>query len=182
MRLHSFYRGKVQIASRCPIRNLQDFAIWYTPAVAAPCQAIAANPELVYEYTHKWNTIAIVSDGSRVLGLGDIGAKAGLPVMEGKALLFKYLGGVDAWPIMLDTNDPEQIIKTVLAIQPGFDGMNLEDIAQPKCFHILDQLRERAEIPNTIRPEWVKTMAHAAIISEEPNIRGHSRQSSTPVN
>ncbi len=147
MRLHPFYHGKVQTALRCRVRDFQDFAIWYTPGVAAPCKAIQANPELVYEHTHKWNTVAIVSDGTRVLGLGDIGPKAGLPVMEGKALLYKYLGGVDAWPIMLDTKDPDKIIDTVLTIQPGFGGVNLEDISQPKCFRVLDTLRERAEIP-----------------------------------
>ncbi|HLF01559.1 MAG TPA: NADP-dependent malic enzyme [Anaerolineales bacterium] len=147
MRLHPFYRGKVETALRCRVRDFDDFAIWYTPGVATPCRAIAANPELVYEYTHKWNTVAVVSDGTRVLGLGDIGPKAGLPVMEGKALLYKYLGGVDAWPIMLDTKDPDEIISTVLRIQPGFGGVNLEDLAQPKCFRILDTLRQKAEIP-----------------------------------
>ncbi len=147
MRLHPFYRGKVEVALKARVRDFNDFAIWYTPGVAAPCRAIAEDPELVYEHTHKWNTVAVVSDGTRVLGLGDIGPKAGLPVMEGKALLFKYLGGVDAWPIMLDTKDPDKIIETVLLIQPGFGGINLEDISQPKCFRILDTLRERAEIP-----------------------------------
>jgi malate dehydrogenase (oxaloacetate-decarboxylating) len=147
MRLHPFYHGKVQTALRCRVRDFNDFAIWYTPGVAAPCKAIQADPELVYEYTHKWNTVAIVSDGTRVLGLGDIGPKAGLPVMEGKALLYKYLGGVDGWPIMLDTKDPDKIIDTVLTIQPGLGGVNLEDISQPKCFRVLDTLRERAEIP-----------------------------------
>ncbi len=147
MRLHPFYHGKVQTALRCRVRDFNDFAIWYTPGVAAPCKAIQVDPELVYEYTHKWNTVAIVSDGTRVLGLGDIGPKAGLPVMEGKALLYKYLGGVDGWPIMLDTKDPDKIIDTVLTIQPGLGGVNLEDLSQPKCFRILDTLRERAEIP-----------------------------------
>jgi malate dehydrogenase (oxaloacetate-decarboxylating) len=147
MRLHPFYHGKVQVALRCCVRDVNDFAIWYTPGVAAPCKAIAADPELVYEHTHKWNTVAVVSDGTRVLGLGDIGPKAGLPVMEGKALLYKYLGGVDAWPIMLDTKDPDKIIETVMLIQPGFGGVNLEDLSQPKCFRILDTLRTRAEIP-----------------------------------
>lgn len=147
MRLHPFYRGKVEVALKAKVRDFNDFAIWYTPGVAAPCLAIAKSPDLVYEYTHKWNTVAVVSDGSRVLGLGDIGPKAGLPVMEGKALLYKYLGGVDAWPIMLDTKDPDKIIETVLMISPGFGGINLEDISQPKCFHILDVLREKSEIP-----------------------------------
>jgi malate dehydrogenase (oxaloacetate-decarboxylating) len=147
MRLHEFYHGKVETALRCRVRDMKDFAIWYTPGVAAPCRAIAENPDLVYEYTHKWNTVAVVSDGTRVLGLGDIGPKAGLPVMEGKGLLYKYLGGVDAWPIMLDTKDPDELIDIVLKIQPGFGGVNLEDISQPKCFRILDTLRDRAEIP-----------------------------------
>lgn len=147
MKLHPFYRGKVEVAIKSRIRDFNDFAIWYTPGVAAPCRAIAEDPELVYEYTHKWNTVAVVSDGSRVLGLGDIGPKAGLPVMEGKALLYKYLGGVDAWPIMLDTKDPDKIIEAVSLIQPGFGGVNLEDISQPKCFRVLDTLRARAEIP-----------------------------------
>jgi len=147
LRLHPFYHGKVETTLRCRVRDFDDFAIWYTPGVAAPCKAIAADPELVYDHTHKWNTVAIVSDGTRVLGLGDIGPKAGLPVMEGKALLFKYLGGVDAWPIMLDTKDPDKIIEAVLLIQPGFGGVNLEDLSQPKCFRILDTLRQKAEIP-----------------------------------
>jgi len=147
MILHPFYRGKVETVLKCCVRDFNDFAIWYTPGVAAPCRAIAADPEKVYDYTNKWNTVAVVSDGTRVLGLGDIGPKAGLPVMEGKALLYKYLGGVDGVPIMLDTKDPDQIINTVLMLQPGWGGVNLEDISQPKCFRILDTLREKAEIP-----------------------------------
>jgi len=147
MILHPFYRGKIETVLKCCVRNFDDFAIWYTPGVAAPCRAIAQDPELVYEYTNKWNTVAVVSDGTRVLGLGDIGPKAGLPVMEGKALLYKYLGGVDGIPIMLDTKDPDAIINTVLMLQPGLGGVNLEDISQPKCFRILDTLREKAEIP-----------------------------------
>ncbi len=147
MKLHPFYRGKIETTLKCCVRSFEDFAIWYTPGVATPCRAINENPELVYEYTNKWNTVAVVSDGTRVLGLGDIGPKAGLPVMEGKALLYKYLGGVDGVPIMLDTKDPDAIINTVLMLQPGFGGINLEDISQPKCFRILDTLREKAEIP-----------------------------------
>ncbi len=147
MVLHPFYRGKIETTLKCCVRDFNDFAIWYTPGVAAPCRAIEANPELVYEHTNKWNTVAVVSDGTRVLGLGDIGPKAGLPVMEGKALLYKYLGGVDGVPVMIDTKDPEVIINTVLLLQPGWGGVNLEDISQPKCFRILDTLREKAEIP-----------------------------------
>lgn len=147
MRLHEFYRGKMETMLKCRVRDLDDFAIWYTPGVAAPCRAIEADPDRVYELTNKWNTIAVVSDGTRVLGLGDIGPKAGLPVMEGKALLYKYLGGVDAVPIMLDTKDPDQIIQAVKWLQPAFGGVNLEDLSQPKCFRILDTLRAQCEIP-----------------------------------
>jgi malate dehydrogenase (oxaloacetate-decarboxylating) len=147
MKLHPFYRGKIETVPKACVRSLDDFAIWYTPGVAAPCRAIEKDPELVYEHTNKWNTIAVVSDCTRVLGLGDIGPKAGLPVMEGKALLFKWLGGVDAVPITLGTKDPDEIIRTVLLLQPAFGGVNLEDISQPKCFRILDTLREQAEIP-----------------------------------
>jgi malate dehydrogenase (oxaloacetate-decarboxylating) len=147
LKLHPFYRGKIETVPKACIRSLDDFAIWYTPGVAASCRAIETDPELVYEHTNKWNTVAVISDGTRVLGLGDIGPKAGLPVMEGKALLFKWLGGVDAVPVMLDTKDPDEIIRTTLLLQPAFGGVNLEDIAQPKCFRILDTLREKAEIP-----------------------------------
>ena len=147
MKLHPFYRGKMQTTPRCAVRDFNDFAIWYTPGVAEPCRAIQADKEKVYEYTNKWNTIAVVSDGTRVLGLGDIGPEAGLPVMEGKALLFKYLGGVDAVPICLDTKDPDEIIQAVKWLQPSFGGINLEDFSNPKCFYILDTLREEMEIP-----------------------------------
>jgi malate dehydrogenase (oxaloacetate-decarboxylating) len=146
MRLHPYYRGKVQTAPKCPIRGLDDFAIWYTPGVAAPCRAIHEDENLTYEYTNKGNTIAVVSDGTRVLGLGDIGPAAGLPVMEGKALIFKYLGGVDAVPICLDTRDPYRIILAVKWLQPSFGGINLEDIEQPKCFRVLDMLRTDPEV------------------------------------
>ncbi len=146
MRLHPYYRGKVQIAPKCAIRGLDDFAIWYTPGVAEPCRAISEDETLAYEYTNKGNTVAIVSDGTRVLGLGNIGATAGLPVMEGKALLFKYLGGVDAVPICLDTADPYRIILATKWLQPSFGGINLEDIEQPKCFRVLDMLRSDPEV------------------------------------
>jgi len=147
MKLHPFYQGKMQTVPKCAIRGFSDFAIWYTPGVAEPCKAIKADKEKVYEYTNKWNTIAIVSDGTRVLGLGDIGPEAAMPVMEGKALLFKYLGGVDAVPICLDTKDPDELIQAVKWLQPSFGGINLEDISNPKCFYILDTLRREMEIP-----------------------------------
>ena len=147
MRWHPFYRGKMQTLPKCIVRDFNDFAIWYTPGVAEPCKAIKADKEKVYELTNKWNTIAVVSDGSRVLGLGDIGPEASLPVMEGKALLFKYLGGVDAIPICLDTKEAVDIIQAVKWLQPSFGGINLEDISSPKCFHILDTLRKEMTIP-----------------------------------
>ena len=147
MVMHSFYRGKMQTLPRAVIRDYKDFAVWYTPGVAAPCKAIQADRDKAYEYTSKWNTVAVVSDGTRVLGLGNIGPEAAMPVMEGKAMLFKYLGGVDAVAVCLDTKDPEEIIRTVKIIQPSFGGINLEDIENPKCFHILDTLRKECRIP-----------------------------------
>ena len=147
MKLHPFYHGKMEIVPKCAIRDFNDFAIWYTPGVAEPCKAIAKDERLVYDYTNKWNMVAIITDGTRVLGLGDIGPKGGLPVMEGKSILYKYLGGVDAVPICLGTKDPDEIITAVKWLQPSFGGVNLEDISQPKCFRILDTLRATAEIP-----------------------------------
>ncbi len=147
MKLHPFYKGKIEIVPKCCVRNIDDFAIWYTPGVASVCRDIQAHPEKVYEHTNKGNMVAVVSDGTRVLGLGDIGPEAGLPVMEGKGLIFKYLGGVDAFPICLNTKDPAEIIKTVQYLAPSFGGINLEDIAQPKCFDILDELRRTMDIP-----------------------------------
>jgi len=147
MKLHAFYRGKMQTVPRCQIRSYADFACYYSPGVAAPCRAIQADESRVNEFTGRWNTIAVVTDGTRVLGLGDIGPKAGYPVMEGKCMLFKHLGGVDAVPICLGTKDPDEIIKAVKWLQPSFAAINLEDISSPKCFRILDQLRAEAEIP-----------------------------------
>jgi len=147
LKLHPFYQGKIEIIPKCTIRDFNDFAIWYTPGVAKICQVIAENKEAVYENTNKWNTVGIISDGTRVLGLGDIGPEAGLPVMEGKALLFKYLGGIDAFPICLDTKDADDIIKVIKWLQPSFGGINLEDIEKPKCFYILDRLKHEMNIP-----------------------------------
>ena len=147
LKYHPYYKGKIEVVSKVPVRTFDDFAIWYTPGVAEPCKAIRANKDLVYEHTNRWNTVAVVTDGTRVLGLGDIGPEAGYPVMEGKALLFKYLGGVDAFPICLDTKDPDAIITVVKWLQPSFGGINLEDIEQPKCFYILDRLRKETNIP-----------------------------------
>jgi malate dehydrogenase (oxaloacetate-decarboxylating) len=147
LRLHARYRGKIQTLPKCPIRGVEDFAAWYSPGAAAACRQIQAYPDAAYTYTNKGNCVAVVSDGSRVLGLGDIGPAAGLPVMEGKALLFKYLGGVDAVPLCLSARDPDWLIETVQALEPSFGGINLEDIAQPKCFHILESLRASMGIP-----------------------------------
>lgn len=147
LELHPFYKGKIETTLKACVRNFDDFAIWYTPGVSKPCLDIRDNPDRVYEHTNKWNTVAVVSDGTRVLGMGDIGPKAGMPVMEGKSLLYKYLGGVDGFPLMVDSKDPEEIIKVVKLLQPGLGGVNLEDISQPKCFYILDTLRAECEIP-----------------------------------
>lgn len=147
MKLHPYYKGKIQVDLKCVVRGIDDFAIWYTPGVAEPCRAIAKNKDDVYKYTNKANLLAVVSDGTRVLGLGDIGPEASLPVMEGKALLFKYLGGVDAFPVCVDTKDPDELIQFVKLLQPSFGGINLEDISSPKCFYVLDRLREECHIP-----------------------------------
>jgi malate dehydrogenase (oxaloacetate-decarboxylating) len=145
--MHRFYEGKMQLIPKCTIRNVDDFAIWYTPGVAAPCKEIQADPDKSFELTNRWNYVAVISDGTRVLGLGDIGPEAAMPVMEGKALLFKYLGGVDAFPICLRTKDPEEIVRICKALEPSFGGINLEDIEKPKCFQILEKTRAEMNIP-----------------------------------
>ena len=145
--LHKFYEGKVQTMPKCAVRTADDFAIWYTPGVAAPCREIKKDPDKSFELTNRWNYVAVVSDGTRVLGLGDIGPEAALPVMEGKALLFKYLGGVDAFPICLKTKDPDEIIRACELLEPSFGGINLEDISKPKCFYVLEKAREKLQIP-----------------------------------
>jgi len=147
MKLHADYRGKMQTMLKCEVRDLNDFAIYYTPGVAEPCRAIKADESKFHELTNRWNTIAVVSDCTRVLGLGDIGPKAGYPVMEGKSLLFKYLGGVDAVPICLNTKDPDEIVQAIKWLEPSFAGINLEDISYPKCFGILERCREEVGIP-----------------------------------
>ena len=147
MAYHPFYEGKIEVTPKCVVRDFNDFAIWYTPGVAEPCKAINKDRELSYVHTNRWNTVGVISDGTRVLGLGDIGPEAGMPVMEGKSLLFKYLGGVDAFPLCLGTKEPDEFIKTVKYLQPSLGGVNLEDIAQPKCFYILERLRQECDIP-----------------------------------
>jgi len=146
-RLHQAYQGKIQVLPKVPVRDRSDLSIWYTPGVAEPCKEIKEDKEKVYEYTNKSNTVAVISDGTRILGVGDIGPLAGLPVMEGKALLFKHFGGVDAFPIMIDTKNPDKFIEVVKLIAPSFGGVNLEDISSPKCFYILDRLRKELDIP-----------------------------------
>ncbi len=145
--LSAYYQGKIETVPRVPVRSLADFALWYTPGVAAVSRAIQEEPDRSFELTGRWNTVAIVTDGSRVLGLGDIGPRAALPVMEGKALLFKCLGGVDAIPVPIQVSSPDQFIATVEAIAPAFGGINLEDVASPKCFGILEELSSRLPIP-----------------------------------
>ncbi len=144
---HEKARGKIEVKSKLPVTNREELSIAYTPGVAEPCRRIAANPEDAYKYTSKGNMVAVVSDGSAVLGLGNIGGLAGLPVMEGKAVLFKEFGGVDAFPICLSTQDPEEVIAVVKAIAPNFGGINLEDIAAPNCFYIEERLKKELNIP-----------------------------------
>lgn len=147
LKFHAEHNGMLATASKVPLNNREDLALAYTPGVAEPCKAIKENKELSFEYTCRGNTVAIVSDGTRVLGLGDIGPEAAMPVMEGKAVLFKTFGDVDAIPICIDTKDPEEIIETVRRLQPTFAGINLEDFSSPKCYEIEDRLREICDIP-----------------------------------
>jgi malate dehydrogenase (oxaloacetate-decarboxylating) len=147
IRYSEFYRGKIGIIPKVPIRSLDDFSIWYTPGVAAVSKEIQNNTELSFEYTNRWNAIAILTDGSRVLGLGDTGPEASLPVMEGKALIYKYLGGVDAFPLPIRVKSEEDFIIISESLEPAFGGINLEDIASPKCFGILEKLRKEMQIP-----------------------------------
>lgn len=145
--LHEKWAGKIETTSKCKVASKEDLALAYTPGVAEPCKEIAKNPEDVYKYTIKSNTVAVVSDGSAVLGLGNIGAKAAMPVMEGKAVLFKEFGNVNAFPICLDTQDVDEIVETVVRIAPAFGGINLEDISAPRCIEIENRLKERLDIP-----------------------------------
>ncbi len=145
--MHEKWNGKLETTAKAPVKNREDLAIAYTPGVAEPCKVIAQDKEAAYKYTMKANTVAVVSDGSAVLGLGNIGPHAAMPVMEGKAVLFKAFGGVNAVPICLDTQDTEEIIKAVTWLAPGFGGINLEDISAPRCFEIEERLKATLDIP-----------------------------------
>lgn len=147
LNLHEQWNGKLETTPKCTVKSREDLAVAYTPGVAEPCKVIAKVPEAAYKYTIKSNTVAVVSDGSAVLGLGNIGPYAAMPVMEGKAVLFKEFGNVNAFPICLDTQDTEEIIKTVINIAPAFGGINLEDISAPRCFEIEERLKEALDIP-----------------------------------
>jgi malate dehydrogenase (oxaloacetate-decarboxylating) len=145
--LHRENKGKIEVTSKTKVRNMHDLSVVYTPGVAEPCRKIHEDISRVYEYTSKGNMVAVVTDGTAVLGLGDIGPEAGLPVMEGKAVLFKEFAGIDAFPICLDTKDPDKIVETVALIAPGFGGINLEDISAPRCFEIEERLKKMLDIP-----------------------------------
>lgn len=147
LKLHETWNGKLETVSKIPVRSREDLSLAYTPGVAEPCRVIAEKKDAVYTYTWKANTVAVVSDGSAVLGLGNIGPHAAMPVMEGKAVLFKEFGGVNAVPICLDTQDTEEIIRTVTYLAPGFGGINLEDISAPRCFEIEERLKQTLDIP-----------------------------------
>ena len=147
LQLHAEWRGKIEVTSRVAVGCKHDLSTAYTPGVAEPCRAIHKDPSLVDLYTRRWNLVAVVSDGSAVLGLGNIGPKAALPVMEGKAVLFKAFAGVDAFPICLDSQDPDEIVRAVQLLVPTFGGVNLEDISAPRCFEIEKRLKETTDIP-----------------------------------
>ena len=147
LQFHKQLRGKLEVSSRVKITNEKDLSLAYTPGVAEPCREIHKDPSTAYHYTRKWNTVAVISDGTAVLGLGDIGPLASLPVMEGKSILFKEFADVDAFPIVLDTKDVNEIVETVVRIAPTLGGINLEDISAPRCFEIEKKLKERLNIP-----------------------------------
>ena len=147
LKMHEEYRGKMEVASKVPVKNKDDLSTAYTPGVAEPCRKINENPEDVYKYTNKSNTVAVISDGSAVLGLGNIGGLASIPVMDGKSLLFKEFAGIDAIPICLETQDVEEIVMIAKNIAPTLGGINLEDIAAPRCFEIEKKLQEQVDIP-----------------------------------
>ena len=181
MKMHEEWLGKIETCAKSHVNSREDLAIAYTPGVAEPCKVIAKDPEAAYTYTMKSNTVAVVSDGSAVLGLGNIGALAAMPVMEGKAVLFKEFGGVNAVPICLDTQDTEEIIKTVVNIAPAFGGINLEDISAPRCFEIEERLKELLDIPVFHDDQHGTAIVVLAGIINAMKVTGKDKESSKVV-
>lgn len=181
LKMHEEWHGKVETCAKSHVNSREDLAIAYTPGVAEPCKVIAKYPEAAYTYTMKSNTVAVVSDGSAVLGLGNIGALAAMPVMEGKAVLFKEFGGVNAVPICLDTQDTEEIIKTVVNIAPAFGGINLEDISAPRCFEIEERLKELLDIPVFHDDQHGTAIVVLAGIINAMKVTGKDKESSKVV-
>ena len=181
LKMHEEWHGKIETCAKSHVNSREDLAIAYTPGVAEPCKVIAKDPEAAYTYTMKSNTVAVVSDGSAVLGLGNIGALAAMPVMEGKAVLFKEFGGVNAVPICLDTQDTEEIIKTVENIAPAFGGINLEDISAPRCFEIEERLKELLDIPVFHDDQHGTAIVVLAGIINAMKVTGKDKESSKVV-
>ena len=181
LKMHEEWHGKIETCAKSHVNSREDLAIAYTPGVAEPCKVIAKDPEAAYTYTMKSNTVAVVSDGSAVLGLGNIGALAAMPVMEGKAALFKEFGGVNAVPICLDTQDTEEIIKTVVNIAPAFGGINLEDISAPRCFEIEERLKELLDIPVFHDDQHGTAIVVLAGIINAMKVTGKDKESSKVV-
>ena len=181
LKMHEEWHGKIETCAKSHVNSREDLAIAYTPGVAEPCKVIAKDPEAAYTYTIKSNTVAVVSDGSAVLGLGNIGALAAMPVMEGKAVLFKEFGGVNAVPICLDTQDTEEIIKTVVNIAPAFGGINLEDISAPRCFEIEERLKELLDIPVFHDDQHGTAIVVLAGIINAMKVTGKDKESSKVV-
>ena len=181
LKMHEEWHGKIETCAKSHVNSREDLAIAYTPGVAEPCKVIAKDPEAAYTYTMKSNTVAVVSDGSAVLGLGNIGALAAMPVMEGQAVLFKEFGGVNAVPICLDTQDTEEIIKTVVNIAPAFGGINLEDISAPRCFEIEERLKELLDIPVFHDDQHGTAIVVLAGIINAMKVTGKDKESSKVV-
>ena len=181
LKMHEEWHGKIETCAKSHVNSREDLAIAYTPGVAEPCKVIAKDPEAAYTYTMKSNTVAVVSDGSAVLGLGNIGALAAMPVMEGKAVLFKEFGGVNAVPICLDTQDTEEIIKTVVNIAPAFGGINLEDISAPRCFEIEERLKALLDIPVFHDDQHGTAIVVLAGIINAMKVTGKDKESSKVV-
>lgn len=176
IKLHKKHNGKLEVKSKVPLSNKEDLSLAYTPGVAGVCLAISENKDLAKEYTIKKNTVAIVSDGTAILGLGNLGPLSAIPVMEGKAIIFKEFGGVDAFPICLDTQDTEEIIKTIKQIAPVFGGINLEDISAPRCFEIEERLRKELDIPVMHDDQWGAATVGLAALINALKLRGTKKE------